>query len=110
MPNLKIYVDESRWPEARPGLAALLPELRALLCAALAVEPAACQLAVIPVLGLADQPAVNAELHLMPRPERTRAALTDVAERLRDRIGAATGLHAALRIAALDPETYLALK
>ena len=110
MPNVKLFVDEARYPSVRQGLAALLPELRDMLCAALTVDHAACQFAVIPVLGLPDQPQINAELHLLPRTERTPEVLRAAAEALRDRLRAATGLHAAVRIAALDPGTYIALK
>jgi hypothetical protein len=110
MPNVKLYVDEARYPAIRQGLADLLPELRDMLCAALSVELAACQFAVIPVLGLPDQPLINAELHLLPRTERTPEVLRAAATQLRARLRAATGLHAAVRIAALDPGTYIALK
>lgn len=110
MPNLKLFVDEAQYPAVQAPLAAQLPELRALLCAGFGVEAAACQLAVIPVLALADQPAINAELHLLPKPDRTRAVIETMAARLRDRIAAATGLPVAVRIATLDAATYVALK
>ncbi len=110
MPNVKLFVDEARYPSVRQGLAALLPELRDMLCATLAVDHAACQFAVIPVMGLPDQPQINAELHLLPRSERTPQMLRAAAEALRDRLQAETGLHAAVRIAALDPGSYIALK
>lgn len=92
MPNLKIFVDEALLPERRAALTQALGPIRALLCRELAVPPAACQLAVVPVIALPDQPPVNAELHILPRPERTRARVE------------------ALCAAALDPETYVALK
>lgn len=110
MPNVKIFVDESAYPALQPGFAALLPDLRAQLCTDFAVDPPACQLAVIPVLGLPDQPPINVELSILPRPERTRAAVTAAATRLRETIGAATGRHVAIRIALLDAESYVALK
>lgn len=110
MPNLKLFVDDTALAAQRPQLAAALPELRALLCAGLDVTPSACQLAVIAVMGLADQPAINAELHLLPRPERSRARREDLARRLRDHLAAATGLSVAVRIALLDGESYVALK
>lgn len=110
MPNVKLYVDETRYPEVQRSLAAVLPELRDMLCAALSVDLAACQFAVIAVLGLPDQPQINAELHLLPRTERTPEVLRHAAQELRARLKAATGLHAAVRIAALDPGTYIALK
>jgi hypothetical protein len=72
----------------------------------------ACQFAVMPVLAMPDLPRVNVEVQIMPRPERTREAV------LRCRCAAscakwwktATGTHVAIRVTALDPETYIALK
>jgi len=110
MPNVKIFVDEVHYPTLRDNLAAALPDLRAMLCAALTVDLAACQFAVIPVLALPDQPALNAELHILPRTERTPRALRQAAQELSDRLRRVTGHHAAVRIATLDPVTYIALK
>lgn len=110
MPNLKLYIDETLWPARKDAVAAALPGLRDLLCQHFAVPPAACQLAALPVLALPDQPAVNAELMILPRPERTRAVVTGAAEALRDRLQAVLGRPAAVRIAHLDPVTYVALK
>jgi hypothetical protein len=110
MPNVKLFVDETQYGAVRQDLAALLPELRSMLCAALWVELAACQLAVIPVQGLPDQPPINAELFLLPKAERTPAVLRAAALDLQARLLAATGLHAAVRIALLDPASYIALK
>ncbi|MTH33675.1 hypothetical protein GL279_03600 [Paracoccus limosus] len=110
MPNLKLYVDDSRYDEARAGLSALLPDLRQVLCEQLEVTPDACQLAVVPVLALPDQPGINAELHIMPRPSRTRERLEGVGETMRDMLAACSGLSVAVRIAQLDSATYVALK
>ncbi|MGA0542400.1 hypothetical protein [Neotabrizicola sp. VNH66] len=110
MPNVKFFVDEARYPAVQADLSALLPELRDMLCTGFGVDRAACQLAVIPVLGLPDQPAINAELHLLPKPDRTRATIESMAGRLRDRVAGVTGLHVAVRIATLDAATYVALK
>lgn len=110
MPNVKIYVDEAVYDSVRQGLGAMLPDLRAMLCDRLDVDPAACQFAVLPVLALPDQPRLNAELHVLPRPSRTRQRLGDVAEELRDRLAVGCGLSVAVRIATLDPATYVALK
>ncbi|SMO85480.1 hypothetical protein [Paracoccus laeviglucosivorans] len=110
MPNLKLYLDETHLTEQRPRLAELMPELRGLLCKSFGVEPSACQLAVVPVLALPDQPTINAELNLMPRPDRTRDAVTAKAQELQRVIADATGLRIAVRVAMLDAETYVALK
>lgn len=111
MPNLKLYVEEALLATHKPALVAALAPLRARLCAALDVPPAACQLAIVAVAGLADQPPVNVELALMPRPERSRERLTDLAAAIRadlsPRLG---GAPVAVRISALDPQSYIALK
>lgn len=110
MPNVKIYVDETHFPAVRQGVAALLPGLRDMLCAELEVDVAACQFAVLPVLALPDQPRLNVELHVLPRASRSRAKLEAVAAELRGQLGQASGLSVAVRIATLDPVTYVALK
>lgn len=110
MPNLKIFVDERRYPDLKTALADGLGPIRAMLCASLDVPVSACQFSVMPVMGMADQPAVNLELQILPRPERTSALLTDLCARLRDRLQVATGMNVAVRLSVLDPATYVALK
>lgn len=110
MPNVKIYVDERVRAAAAPGLSGILPDLRAMLCEALGVDVAACQLAVIAVTGLPDQPPINAELAIMPRADRTRERITATAEAVRAIVGGATGQRVAVRVMMLDAATYVALK
>ena len=110
MPNVKIYIDQACYDAVRPAVSDLLPDLRAMLCDLLEVAPDACQFAVLPVLGLPDQPRINAELHLMPRPSRTRDRLEQVAAGMRDSLSQASCLTVAVRIAQLDAATYVALK
>jgi hypothetical protein len=81
-----------------------------MLCHDLTVERSACQMAVLPVLALPGLPALNVEVQIMPRPDRTRDLLMTVCTKLRDMVGAATGSHVAIRVMSLDPETYIALK
>lgn len=110
MPNVKFYVDDRHFAQLRPALENAMPDLRAYLCATLNVGPAACQLAALPVCGLRDQPQINTELFLMPHEDRDRARLTAMGEGLRARLQAVADLPVAIRIHALDPETYIALK
>lgn len=110
MPNLKLYVDDTQYQAARPGLSALLPVLRNLLCDRFSVDPSACQMAVIPVMGVEDQPQINAELHVLIAPDRTPDMVRGAAHDVRACIHAATNLSVAVRIATLDPATYVALK
>lgn len=110
MPNLKLFLDTRHAATVEPLAPALMEGLRAQLCRTLSVPPAACQLAVVPVAGLPDQPAVNAELMVMPAAGRDRAAIQALAAEIRMTIAEATGLEAAVRIAFLDPQTYVVLK
>jgi hypothetical protein len=110
MPNVKIFVDESLYPRVRDRLAQGLGPIRDMLCDRLQVPVPACQFAVMPVLAMPDLPAVNVEVQIMPRPERTRALLLSMSDSLRDMVAAATDNHVAIRITTLDPETYIALK
>ena len=110
MPNLKIFVDDARLGDIRAPLVAALPGLRDRLCQALAVDPAISQMAILPVIGLPDQPVINVELHLLSAPARTPEALRKVAQDLRDMLGQATGRHAAIRIATFEPGGYVTLK
>ncbi|ACM40090.1 MULTISPECIES: hypothetical protein [Rhizobium/Agrobacterium group] len=110
MPNLKIYVDETIFEASRASFHEALPRIRDLLCEAFQVAPSACQLAVIPVVGLPDQPQLNIELLILPHTKRTETVIRAAAEKLRDLLNTATGAHGAVRIAHLDPVTYVALK
>ncbi len=110
MPNVKIYVDEMIYPLCRDSLSAALAPVCDMLCQDLIVDRPACQIAVIPVLAMPDLPRVNVEMQILPRPDRTRAALLAVCGKLRELVGAAAGTHAAVRVTTLDAETYIALK
>jgi hypothetical protein len=46
----------------------------------------------------------------MPQPERTRELLSGLGQELRETIGALSKTGCAVRIASLDPATYVALK
>lgn len=110
MPNVKIFVDETLLPDCRAALVAALDPLRAMLCTRLNVAAAACQFAVVPVIAMPDQPGVNVEIHLMPHADRRRESLTALAAQVQAQVGAATASPTAVRIATLNPETYVALK
>lgn len=109
MPNAKIYVDQTVWPQ-RENIVALLPQLRDLFCHRLSVGPTACQLAVLPFYGLPDQPPINVELHILPAPERTHELLTSLAAAIRQLLASVVAGSIAVRIATLDPQSYVALK
>ena len=110
MPNVKIYVDDALYPDCREKLANALGPIRDMLCRDLMVEVPACQFAVIPVCAMPDLPRVNVEIQIMPKSERTRHVVLAVCANLRDMVQAATDTHVAIRVMALDPETYIALK
>lgn len=110
MPNLKIYVSDALWHEKSADLIASLEPVRGLLCDGFRVDPEACQIAILPVRGLLDQPQVAVEIHIMPRLERTRDAIRTVARNLQDLLHEASGTHVAVRVSLLDPVTYVVLK
>lgn len=110
MPNVKIFVDESLYPGIREPLTQALRPMRAMLCRDLAVDVQACQFAVMPVGAMPDLPRVNVEMSILPRPERTREVMLSVCTKLREIVEAATRTHVAVRVMALDPDTYIALK
>lgn len=110
MPNVKIYVANASMLEFGARLTAALPAIRELLCNKLSVEPAACQLAVIPVLGPTDQPQLSLELHLLQKPDRTPDMLRNLGNDLRTIATEASGQDVPVRISSLDPATYLTIR
>lgn len=110
MPNVKIFVDDTLYPQVREALAQALGPVRDMLCRELAVEPPACQFAVMRVGAMPDLPRVNVEMAILPRPERTRDRMLAVCATLRAMVGQAAGTHVAVRVTTLDPQTYIALK
>lgn len=110
MPNLKIYVDESLYPGVREPLSQTLGQVRDLLCRELAVDVPACQFAVIAVGAMSDLPRINIEMAVLSRPERTREKMIAICTELRGLIESVVHTHVAVRVTALDPETYIALK
>jgi hypothetical protein len=110
MPNLKIFVDDAIYPDCRKALVQALGPIRDMLCHDFQVDVPACQFAVVPVGAMADLPRVNVEMAILPRPERTREIILAVCAKLRTMVQEATQTHVAVRVTALDPETYIALK
>ncbi|MBB4443427.1 MULTISPECIES: hypothetical protein [Rhizobium] len=110
MPNMKIYVDRSLPEQSQLNIEAALVPLSKLLCERLDVNINACQFAVIPVYAMANLPAVNLELFLLPKAERTRQKLMDLAREIQQLVGDAAITQVAVRISQLDPATFIALK
>lgn len=110
MPNLKIFVDETLYPDCRTALAQALGPIRDMLCKDLHVDVPACQFAVLAVGAMPDLPRVNVEMAILPRPERTRDVVLAVCGKLRAMVEDVTKTHVAVRVTALDPATYVALK
>ncbi|MBP1861703.1 hypothetical protein [Rhizobium herbae] len=110
MPNIKIYVDQGLPEDAQLGVREALVPLRDIICGALAVERAACQLAILPAYGLPDQPVVNIEIAILPKSDRTHPVLSDLAEKIQKSIADAVNRPVAVRLSVLDPATYISLK
>lgn len=110
MPNVKVYVGQALFDARRAAIAAALPGLRARLCETLSVSVPACQIAVVPVLGLEGQPQANLELGYLAKPDRTPAIIAAHCETYRAFLTGPLGTAPAVRATPLDPDTYVALK
>lgn len=110
MPNVKLYIDTGLGIEKLSAAQAALPRLRELLCRELNVDQNACHLAVVPVHALQDQPMINAEMLILPRPERTRERLTEICAMVQSFLTDTIGHKTAVRSSMLDAATYIALK
>lgn len=110
MPNVKLFMDQAVLRRHDAIIDALLLDLRRAICSLLGVADEACHIAVVAVRSLPDQPAVNLEIHILPKPERTRDRLETLCRTLRDTVQAALSERTAVRCALLDPVTYIALK
>lgn len=110
MPNVKIYVDEALYQDRKTALTELLPHLREALCRELSVPSAACQLAVMPVLGLQDQPKANFEVQYLGIKSRTPQMIETACMVFQGLLADCLGHVPAVRATPLDPETYVALK
>ena len=110
MPNVKIFVDQTVFEQRGSAIKAMLPLLRESLCTELSVPIAACQLAVLPVLGMPDQPQVNMEVQYLGTAERTPEMIHAACKVFSDVIAPAVESMPAIRATPLDPATYVALK
>ena len=110
MPNLKIYLEQPLWQSHGAVLCAALPALRDLLMRELEVPEAACQLAILPIHGLPDQPQCNVEFSFLMQSVRTPDRIREVCGVIRAHVGAIIGTPTAVRAMPLDPASYTALK
>jgi len=110
MPNVKIYVDDTVLAARGAEIRALLPTLRDRICAELSVPLEAAQVAVLPVIGLSDQPLANLEFQYLATAERSPDMIRRACAIFRDLLAGAIGSTPAVRATPLDPQTYVALK
>ena len=110
MPIAKVFVDESIYSQCESKLMDALPSIRDMLCAELVVPVEACQLNIVPVAGLQDQPLANVEIKILAAPDRTPEKVRGVCNRLRYMVAGITGVRTAVRASMLDPKAYIALK
>lgn len=110
MPNVKLFVDQARFAQDAGIIAAALGPLREVICREFRVQPSACQIAALPVMGLSDQPGVNVEIQFLATPERTPERIRAVCSVLRAHLEKTIGAGIALRATPLDRATYVALK
>lgn len=110
MPLLKIYADKTIEAGRKNRLAAALPALRELVCRELKVDASMCQIGIVDVHGLEDQTRISVEIQLLPKPERTHDVIVAVAGKIRDLLAEESQEHVAVRVTAIDPETYVVLR
>lgn len=110
MPNMKLFVDQELLSARHAEISAQLGPLRDLACHLLSVPASACQLAVIGVIGLKDQPLANMEFQYLATAERTPERIGEVCAAFRSFLAASLGITPAIRSTPLDPTTYVALK
>lgn len=110
MPNIKIYIDEDIFADHKYAVTRTLEPLRDSVVRHLAAPHSACQIALVPVVGLKDQPAANVEMHIMPHPNRTRDVITAVGAEIQAILRDVIDAPIAFRCVQLDPATYVALK
>ncbi len=110
MPNVKIFADKDLLAARRSEIGAALEPLRRLLCNELKVAPSACQIAVLSVLGLADQALANVEIQYLANPERTPERIKAACLALRESLTKPLGILPAVRATPLDPASYVAVK
>jgi hypothetical protein len=110
VPNVKVFADQSTFENREPAMDELLLALRNLLCEKLDVTKSACHLVVVWVRGLADQPPMNIEIHLLSKPERTVERIKGVCGEIRDLVNIKIGCGVAVRCTMLEPKSYISLK
>ena len=110
MPNLKIFMDETVFGQHRQAMIQVLEPIRDSICLHLGVPEAACQLAIIPVIGLSDQPAINVEIQILPSPDRSRSQIQALGSKVKDILSATACVPVAFRCAQHDPSTYVILR
>ena len=110
MPNIKLFVDHQLLAARHAEISAQLAPLRELACHLLSVPASACQLAVIAVIGLKDQPLANMEFQYLATAERTPERIGQVCAAFSSFLTVPLGVTPAIRSTPLDPTTYVALK
>lgn len=110
MPNLKVYVDQRIFDEKSAALSLCQEGLRDCVVSHLGVSREACQLAVLPVLGPADQVAINAEIQMFSRPDRRPEIIEAFSEEVGQILARATGERCAFRCLQLDAPACFVLR
>lgn len=107
---MKPFVDQDLLAARQTEISAQLAPLRDLACRELCVPASACQLAVVSVIGLPDQPLANLEFQYLALPERTPEKICQVCAVFRDFLAPLLGSAPAVRATPLDLASYVALK
>lgn len=110
MPNVKILVDESVLAERREQVRSTLGPLRDLICEQMHVPASACQIVVIPVIGLPDQPCANMDMFNISREGRTRNMVESACAAFQTLLETALEGKVAVRAIGFDQNDYVSLK
>lgn len=110
MPLMSMQVDHGLWSERGAALEAMLPEVRTMLCAELAVPVEACHFTIWPVHGLGDQPKATIDLRVLEKPERTVEQVRRAMDRLRTMMSAAAQTSVSVRVMMMEPARYFAMR
>lgn len=108
MPLMSMQVDAGLWSRRQAELMAVLPEVRAMLCAELSVPVEVCHLTYIPVHGMADQALGSIDLRVLEKPDRPMEQVRRASDQLQALMSEAAQTQVAVRVTIMDPERYFA--
>lgn len=108
MPLLSISIDETVLSLRRDQLVAALPAIRDMLCTRLDVPQELSHLTIVSVISADTQHKVNADMRVLKKDSRPRDLIDAVAGDLQQQLSRICDTPAAVRVAIMRPDEYLA--